>query len=76
VTEPEVGGFQCGECGTWGVGDGSDHVCADPEPGPERFALTMDDLVLFAQEGWHYPLADDEQTRGQIRAWLTTRAAA
>lgn len=32
--------------------------------------LTLDHAVAFAQEGWHYPLPDDADTRARIREWL------
>jgi hypothetical protein len=35
--------------------------------------LTTDDLVAFAQLGWHYPLEDDEDTRREIAEWLEAR---
>lgn len=37
-----------------------------------KYLLSLDDLVAFAQEGWHYPLADDEHTRAAIEGWLET----
>lgn len=40
------------------------------------YLVTLDDLVAFAQEGWQYPLADDEDTRAQIGAWLADRGVA
>jgi hypothetical protein len=37
---------------------------------PQTWTVTLDDMVAFAQEGWYYPLANDDATREQIRAWL------
>jgi hypothetical protein len=30
------------------------------------FVLTLDELVIFAQQGWFYPLRDSEKTRAAI----------
>lgn len=30
------------------------------------FTLSLDDLVIFAQQGWQYPLEDTPETRAQI----------
>lgn len=46
---------------------------AAQNPSMDTYTLTLDDLVAFAQEGWHYPLADDQKTRDEIRRWLTER---
>lgn len=45
-----------------------------PAPADELYELSLGDLVSFAQEGWHYPLEDDEETRTEIRTWLRERA--
>jgi len=37
----------------------------------ERYTVTLDQLVQFAQEGWHYPLKDDSDTKKQIKDWLS-----
>lgn len=37
------------------------------------FELTLDNLAAFAQEGWQYPLTDNEATRRAILAWLDER---
>lgn len=38
------------------------------------WTLTLEQAVRFAQEGWHYPLEDDEETRTVIRLWLEQHA--
>lgn len=37
----------------------------------KHWLLTEDQLLLFAQLGWEYPLEDDPDTRQEIRTWLT-----
>lgn len=46
------------------------------EPGPlrvESVTATLADLVAFVQEGWHYPLPDDADTRDEISKWWADR---